>query len=89
MIALSEFLQNYAEENIREVERAAKTPEKKPRYVRTAVSMEDLHMIANLIDRFESSELIGTMLAACGYMKETPWQDGKNDGDNTTSQRKE
>jgi hypothetical protein len=85
MITLSEFLQSYTEENAREIERAAKTSEKKPRYLRVAVSMEDLHAVEDLIDRFESSELIGTMLAACGYMKETSWQDGKNEEDNTTS----
>jgi hypothetical protein len=85
MITLSEFLQSYAEENVREVERAAKTAEKKPRYLRTAVSMEDLHTLANLIDRFKSAELIGTMLAACGYMREIAWQDEKNDDDNVTA----
>jgi hypothetical protein len=77
MVALSEFLQRYNAETAREEEKAANklgrklTPENRRAYnLRASVPYTDIDAIADLIDRFKSSELIGSMLVAYGYARE-------------------
>ncbi len=77
MVALSEFLQRYNAETAREEEKVANklgrklTPEDRRSYnLRTGIPYTDIDEIADLIDRFKSSELIGSMLVAYGYARE-------------------
>lgn len=77
MVALSEFLQRYNAETAREEEKAANklghklTPENRRAYnLRASIPYTDIDEIADLIDRFKSSELIGSMLVAYGYARE-------------------
>jgi hypothetical protein len=77
MVALSEFLQRYNAETAREEEKAANklgrklTPENRRAYnLRASIPYTDIDEVAGLIDRFKSSELIGSMLVAYGYARE-------------------
>ncbi len=77
MVSLSEFLQRYNAETAREEEKAANklgrklTPENRRAYnLRASIPYTDIDEIAGLIDRFNSSELIGSMLVAYGYARE-------------------
>ena len=77
MIALSEFLQRYNAETSREEEKIANrlgrklSLEDRRKYnLRTSILNTDIDEIAGLIDRFESSELIASMLVAYGYARE-------------------
>lgn len=77
MIALSKFLHEYEAETAREEEKLAiqlgrrLTLEDRRVYgVRPQVDVDSIQAIADLIDRFESSELIGSMLIAYGYARE-------------------
>ncbi len=77
MITLSEFLQRYNAETSREEEKVANklgrklTPEDRRAYsLRASIPYTDIDEIADLIDRYNSSELIGSMLVAYGYARE-------------------
>ncbi len=75
MIALSEFLHSYNAENARVEERALKNKgeekEKDLKKLRKKIRYEDIHEIGRLIDEFHSSELICSMLVACGYASDS------------------
>jgi|GEM_PF-302614 len=78
MIALSKFLYEYEAETAREEEKLATrlghklTPEDRRTHgLRATVNVDNIQAIANLIDRFGSSELIGSMLIAFGYARES------------------
>ena len=82
--ALCEFLQQYNAETAREEEKLANklgrklTSEDRRKYnLRTSVSYADLDAIADLIDRFNSSELVGSLLVAFGYARE-PYKSAEN-----------
>ncbi len=94
MVALSEFLQRYNAETSREEEKVANklgrklTLEDRRKYnLRTSILSTDIDEIADLIDRFESSELIASMLVAYGYAREpfkgTTEEPADNNTDNT------
>jgi CRISPR-associated endonuclease/helicase Cas3 len=77
MITLSEFLQRYNAETSREEEKVANklgrklTPEDRRVFsLRASIPYTDIDEIADLIDRYNSSELIGSMLVAYGYARE-------------------
>src|SRR6266700_3692892 len=77
MVALSEFLQRYNAETSREEEKVANklgsklTLDDRRKYnLRASIPYPDIDEIAGLIDRFNSSELIGSMLVAYGYARE-------------------
>jgi hypothetical protein len=75
MAALCKFLQQYNAETAREEEKAANrrggklTPEDR-RKLRASVAYTDIDEIAALMDRFNSSELVASMLVAYGYARE-------------------
>ncbi len=75
MIALSEFVHSYNEENARVEERVLKNKgEEKDealKKLRKKIRYEDIHEIGRLIDEFHSSELICSMLVACGYASDS------------------
>ena len=93
MVALSEFLQRYNAETAREEEKVANkfgklTPEiRRAHNLRASVPYTDIDEIADLIDRFKSSELIGSILVAYGYAREpfkgTPEEPQTNNADPT------
>jgi hypothetical protein len=91
MITLSEFLQRYNAETSREEEKVANklgrklTLEDRRKYsLRTSILNTDIDKIADLIDRFESSELIASMLVAYGYAREPFKGSAEEPADNNT-----
>ena len=75
MAALCQFLQQYNAETAREEEKAAnkrggKLTTEDRRKLRGSVAYTDIDEIAALIDHFNSSELIASMLVAYGYARE-------------------
>jgi len=85
LCALSEFLLLYNNETAREEEKAARaianetkkpqhpltSEERSKRNLRLSVATEHIDDIAQLIDRSGSPELIGSMLVAYGYARDT------------------
>ncbi len=77
IIALSKFLHEYEAETAREEEKVANElgrkltlEDRRARGLRAQVDTDSIQAIADLIDRFNSSELIGSMLIAYGYARE-------------------
>lgn len=77
MVALSDFLQKYNAETAREEEKVANrlgskltSVDRRANKLRASVNITDIDEIAALIDRFDSSELICSMLVAYGYARE-------------------
>jgi hypothetical protein len=85
LCALSQFLLNYNAETAREEEKAARdiasktgkslypltSEERSKRKLRLPVATEHIDEIAKLIDRSGSPELIGSLLVAYGYARDT------------------
>ncbi|HEX6480042.1 MAG TPA: hypothetical protein VF043_14465 [Ktedonobacteraceae bacterium] len=77
MTALCEFLQQYNAETAREEEKVANrlrrkltTADRRANNLRASIAYTDIDEVAELIDRFRSSELICSMLVAYGYARE-------------------
>src|SRR5207248_10764790 len=78
VIALSKFLHEYEAETAREEEKVATELKRKltledrrAKGLRAQVDTDSIQAIVDLIDRFGSSELIGAMLIAYGYARES------------------
>ena len=92
LCALAEFLFQYNSETAREEEKAARAlahihkqasytltrEERYKRNLRVSIATEHIDEIAKLIDRSGSPELIGSMLVAYGYARDT-FQASRND----------
>ena len=63
MIALSEFMQSYNQEN-------AQVMDTRPGPYRPSITTEDIKDVVRLIDLYGSAELIAKMLVAFGYARE-------------------
>ncbi len=77
IIALSKFLHEYEAETAREDEKVATElgrkltlEDRRAKGLRAQVDVDSIQAIVGLIDRFGSSELIGSMLIAYGYARE-------------------
>ncbi|MCO5193114.1 MAG: hypothetical protein M9930_07460 [Anaerolineae bacterium] len=68
LIALSEFMQSYNQEN-------AQVLDSRPGPYRPSITTEDIEDIVRLIDAYGSAELIAKMLIAFGYAREPRQED--------------
>ena len=78
MAALCQFLQQYSAETAREEEKVANRlgrkltlEDRRTHNLRANIASTDIDEIARLIDRFNSSELICSMLVAYGYARDS------------------